>query len=80
MMFVIKPWKKSNNGWSIGVDAGVSLSTGVTLSSSMMELTDVSNENQMFRRRFIRTERLLTTNYIYRQYGNLSMRKLIFTL
>jgi len=45
---LIKPWQKSNNGWSIAVDAAAPLSESVSVGSSMMELTDVSNENKMF--------------------------------
>merc|ERR1739838_63362 len=48
ILFLVKPWQKSNNGWSIAVDAAAPLSDSVTVASSMMELTDVSNQNKMF--------------------------------
>jgi len=47
-MFLVKPWKKSTNGWSIAVDAAAPLSESASVGSSMMWLTDVSNENKMF--------------------------------
>lgn len=48
ILFLVRPYKKSSNGWSIAIDAGAPLSPSVTVSTSMMELTDVSNHKQMF--------------------------------
>lgn len=47
--FVISPWSKSTNGWSMSVDANKPLSKNVKVSSSsVMEVTAVSMENQLF--------------------------------
>jgi len=48
VLFLIKPWNKSNNGWSIGIDTQSPLSATARLAPSMFTVDAVSKGNQFF--------------------------------